>query len=358
MKKFSILLILIFIGLGIAFPNGMFYSHSKSGDLVTEPFALNNCKILSEKLFVDLRKLENNGAATVIAEYKLLIEKPADSLLFLFVAASKISDGVLIELDGKPLKIAIDSSGYLSAQIKKTTVVTPWGEPEGYSDKSEYFKEEYVFCKMSFIEEGHHTLRIKYKTRTTETYLYKNESKTTIQTFSYAFYPARNWKSFGGLDLEIRYPGEWEIKSNIPLNASEGSVAKSFSEIPADFLHVHVRYPETKANFYLTLYDVLTIGILTIVSLLMAGRIVKHKSVLRRFVLLFLLSLATTIIFMTAYIRKGEFFKVFITDEIVFPGDRAYIVLASPVLLIIVFLILIILSFIMRKIQLAMHKGH
>ncbi|MDN5202398.1 hypothetical protein QQ008_13510 [Fulvivirgaceae bacterium BMA10] len=355
-KKFSITIILLLLVLVEAFSNGMFYSTAKSGVLITEPFAKAYCNITHENLFIDLRPLANNGDAIIFAEYELYVEKPVDSLLFLFVAASIISDGIIIELDGNPLNIQIDRSGKLLSQLRETTVITPWGEPDGYGKKPEYFKEEYVFCKMDLIEKRQHKLTIKYNARTTETFLYQNESKTVVQTLSYALYPAKHWKSFGGLDLEIRYPDGWELKTNLPLNLSKETINEFYTEIPDDFLHIHIRFPENKASLYLNLYESIFVIALLAICYMLIGKILKKKSIWYRAFWLFLLALATTVGYMFLFLYKETFFRKFVTDEIVFPNDRAYLIFASPILLAIVFILLIFLTFVRRTIQLRIYR--
>lgn len=345
-KAISILtfiFILTFISPSL-YANGAFYSYSESGELITEPFVKRHCQILHENLSIDLRPIQWGSYALVTAQYDIFLDRAADSLLFVFVAASKVSDRVVIELNGLPVAITKVDSNQNLPDLKIPVVTTPWGEPDR-GPEPEYFKEDYVFCKMS-IPQGKHKLVIRYKSRATKTFLYHTQSKTKIHTLSYALYPAKNWRSFGALVLEVKYPLGWEIRSNIDLFNEDHRLIGNFRNIPDDFLHLHIRYPEVRAGFYLTAYEIIVIALLVLISYLLLGKMRRFKAKFIRVAWFVALGIIVTICYLLAYLNKDIFFRRFITDEVKFPGDRVYMVLGTPVILVFVLISLLVLNLI------------
>ena len=347
MKFYILVTSFLLIALPRLFSNGGFASHSDCGELIYEPFALEYCHITHENLFIDLSGIPEGRGAHIVAEYELFIEKAKDSMLFLFVTSSLISDRIAIELDGKPLSIQLPERWQFFPETKHVTINTPWGKPTGYSKEPNCYEEEYIVSYIDFLREGKHTLVVKYNAEPTTTYLYPTNSLTKIHTLSYALYPAKNWKSFGGLQLNVKYPSSWEIKSNVGTKGKSGQLNKSFNNIPSDFLHIHIRYSEVRAKFLLYGCYVIIAGLFFYLTYFFSGQILR----IRRFIWKSLATIGVSIV-LTAFLcflllNLEANFPKYILSEIIFVGELGLLVFfTSPILLALTFLILLIVTII------------
>lgn len=82
------------------------------------------------------------------------------------------------------------------------------------------------------LPKGKHQLKAKYKAEPT---VYKNIGVMKGWQFAYSLAPARDWKSFGELNLNIKIPKDWKFFSNLKLDQNGETLTGNFNEIPADF---------------------------------------------------------------------------------------------------------------------------
>lgn len=331
------------------FSNGAFFSTAKSGELITEPYALKHCRIMDERLLIDMSAVERGGRCLVVAEYEIMVDTPADSLLFLFVASSLVRGDLVMELDGKPLDFEVSRSNELIIDWKKPYFTTPWGQASGYGDAPQYFDQKYLQCTVGRISRGNHKLTVRYQASATESTLYLSESETKVHSLSYALYPARLWKSFGGLFLEVRYPKGWELESNVDrVEGQDGVSVVRFSALPNDYIHVHTRYPTVTAQAWRTGYEVGVFLLLLVFCLYVIRWVLKVRKWYFQLILLLPLALVATIGYFFFFLNKDEFIGNIISSEIVFPNDREYLILASPLFFMIGLIILIALFFVVK----------
>jgi hypothetical protein len=59
----------------------------------------------------------------------------------------------------------------------------------------------------------------------------------------YVLAPARNWGSFGDLDVTVRIPAGWDSASTLPLNRDGEVLQGTFAGVPADSFVVATRAP-------------------------------------------------------------------------------------------------------------------
>lgn len=217
---------------------------SQGGQTLTEPSGIKNIDIVKEDLNIDFTQLADESlpwnARIVNVEAIYEINNPAD--------IAKLELVFVILSDAKNFQFFLDDKEIASEIIdnKEFANRKEWKKP----DKTPFENRELMYnpyngnlksAKFTLnLPKGKHFLKAKYKAEPT---VYKDLGIMKGWQFAYSLAPARDWKSFGGLNLTIKIPENWKFYSNLKLEQNGATLIGNFKEIPADFLAVTTQAP-------------------------------------------------------------------------------------------------------------------
>lgn len=238
---------------------------SQGGNITGEPSGLENIFITHENLTIDLRPLGEMKSVmddrNVLVEAVYEVENRGENkdLKLVFAVGSRKLEDFRISIDNKNVeKTEIVKNEDLPAKWQ-TPRETPWKNGKNLMyNPSENLTESVSFSLT--IPKGKHTIKANYKS---EASTFVNLGKMKAFQFAYILAPAREWADFGGLDVSIYLPENWEVET-LPQLTREGEILKgNFAQIPADSLAITVQ-PPLPANYdlYSTIYDTLFISAL------------------------------------------------------------------------------------------------
>jgi hypothetical protein len=217
---------------------------SQGGQSLTEPNGIKNVDIIKEDLTIDFTQLADENIIwsdreiNVEAIYE--IDNPSEiknlELVFVIVSESKNFQFYLNdkEINSQP----IDNKEFADRQSWKKPSNTPYENKEIMYNPANHTLKSAKFTLN--LPKGKHTLRAKYKAKPT---VHKDVGMTKGWQFAYSLAPARDWKSFGELNLNIKIPNGWKFFSNLKLEQTGDNLSGKFNEIPADFLAVTTQMP-------------------------------------------------------------------------------------------------------------------
>lgn len=241
-KSFLKFLVLIFlIGAPKIFAN--MAAPSQGGNPLLEPRGIKTIDILHEDLTIDFNALdfEKRGSRRGIdveAIYRVNILEDARNLELVFVILSE-AENFRLFLDDKEIQTSlIDNKETISRSDWKEPLTTPHEGKEIMYNPNTFQLRSAKFTLN--LPKGEHVLKANYKAAPT---FNENAGLTTAWQFAYSLAPVRDWKSFGGLSLKVKYPENWKIFTNLPLNENSGYLSGEFKEIPADFLAITTQAP-------------------------------------------------------------------------------------------------------------------
>lgn len=228
---------------------------SQGGQTLTEPNGIKNIDIVKENLNIDFTQLADESVIwsdrVVNVEAIYEIDNPADiaKLELVFVIVTDAKNFQFFLNDKEIASEPIDNKEFANRQTWKKPDKTPFENRElMYNPNNNNLKS----AKFTLaLPKGRHTLKAKYKAEPT---VYKNIGVMKGWQFAYSLAPARDWKSFGGLNLNIKIPTDWKFFSNLKLEQNGESLTGNFKEIPADFLAVTTQAPIP--NSYKTWTDI------------------------------------------------------------------------------------------------------
>ncbi len=209
------------------------------GDPVGEPRGLRQVAIVREELAIDLRPLAAAQPVRVEATYRLYNNGPPRRLDLVFVSGAPDVSEFEVRLGGRVLE---------SREVPREQVGRPesWKQPEsvrGIEGKPVYLMYENSSPLVAFtvdLPSGASTLTARYRARAAGT---DERSVAATWVFAYVLSPAREWGSFGDLEVTAYLPDGWQHASATPLER-EGDVLRGrFTGLPADSLAVAVRAP-------------------------------------------------------------------------------------------------------------------
>ncbi|MEK7724319.1 MAG: hypothetical protein AAB336_08240 [Acidobacteriota bacterium] len=217
---------------------------SQGGQTLSEPSGIKNIDILKEDLNIDFTQLNdeklpwNERQINVEAIYQ--IDNPTDitKLELVFVIVSDAKNFQFFLDDKEIVTEPIDNKEFADRQTWKKPDKTPFENREiMYNPNNGKLKS----AKFTLnIPKGKHTLKAIYKAEPT---VYKNIGVMKGWQFAYSLSPAKDWKSFGGLNLNIKIPKDWKFFSNLKLEQNGENLTGNFKELPADFLAVTTQAP-------------------------------------------------------------------------------------------------------------------
>lgn len=207
------------------------------GDPVGEPSAaLAALSVVSERLAFDLRPLAEGGAAIVEAVYVIQNPGAARTLPLVFVAPAIEAEGTGVWVDGRPVAFAPYDGALPDAWAAPAT--TP-----GFDGADLEYRTEAYGGAVRFdvpLGSGRHEVRVRYLARAGT---YDPSQPSQYHQVGYVLAPARQWGSFGRLDVEVRVPEGWEAAASLPLARDGDTLAGTFDGVPADVLGLTVRAP-------------------------------------------------------------------------------------------------------------------
>jgi hypothetical protein len=192
----------------------------RTGEAAGEPIGvMKHLHVREERLEIDLRPLaQPDEAARLTAEYVIENRSGEPVTTELFFVAPGLKSGT-VELDG----VALQSS-------------TTWQEvPESWLDiqKQQRGRSTSGLSYVATLAPGEHLFKVAYLARASEDHV---GGVYLEQVVSYALGPAKEWASFGSLDLVVHPPVGWRVESSIGLKAdTDGVLGARLEGVPADF---------------------------------------------------------------------------------------------------------------------------
>lgn len=217
----------------------------KPGDVVGEPRgAAKSVAIVREELAIDLRPLAAGERAQVSATYRVRNDGAAQSMDLLFIAPT-LAEGAkgtstVVLLDGTPIASRATRPASLpdSWQPPKTTPALRSGDESFDYQTSSQDNRALTFTLA--LSPGPHEVRVSYQAVATAR---SGDSPVAYWQLGYVLAPARDWASFGGLDVRVELPAGWAAASEPALARSGDVLAGSFDAIPADALALTAQAP-------------------------------------------------------------------------------------------------------------------
>lgn len=217
------------------------------GTAGAEPNGLEKIHILHETLTVDLRGLakgikKDPYQILVKAEYEIENRGAEENLELVFVFGSLYKD-FHVYLDD--VEIASHDYSEPTAKMSRNWEIpgkTPWTGGESF----DYEARKYEMKNRGFslkIPAGRHRLRAEYRSMPSS----YASTPTSYRQFAYILAPAKDWASFGGLELTVYTPDDFTVVTQPELER-EGAILKGrFDNIPADAFVLTARYNVPKS---------------------------------------------------------------------------------------------------------------
>jgi len=234
---------------------------SSGGQLVAEPQGVTSVSITQETLSIDLRPLADDHPVRVEAVYELSNPLDRQTVELAFASGAPGVSGFRVWLDDDP----VDS------QRRPEMMVPPsWHPPPetpgidgralDYLSHQRHEVTPFVFTLT--LPPGPSRLSVTYSAEATR---YHVGEPTVVRQFGYALAPAAAWKSFGGLQLEVRLPAGW-LAAVTPSLEREGDVLRGrFNHLPGDAVALTVQAPTPPA------YRVVYVGGLALLAACVVG---------------------------------------------------------------------------------------
>jgi hypothetical protein len=219
------------------------------GAMLGEPnAALARLSIEREKLEIDLRALAADpdgddearsgaGKALISASYLVRNDSADRPLTLEFVAAASDTAQWSVSIDGVSI-----AASYTAATSLPTIYRAPVTTPGLDGTPIEYEAEATGIIRFTTnLLPGRHTIRVEYVASATR---HRLDHRLVHWQLAYILAPARQWPSFGGLELSVIAPSRWSVATNVRL-AREGDVLRGeFASIPDDALTITARAPD------------------------------------------------------------------------------------------------------------------
>lgn len=265
-------LLLVALAPGTVFAN--MANPYNAGDPVGEPSGeLKNIAIEHEALKIDARPLASDAPALVSAIYDVRNDGAATNLDLQFVAAA-LSNGAgsqrsqtSVRMDGHGVPATVGALAALPSSWKPPTT-TPGLAGHGvlsyraYSDRAINFRVQ--------VSPGKHQIQVQYPATASSASL---DSPARYWQLGYVLSPAKNWASFGKLDVEVDLPAGWSGAAE-PALARQGDILRgTFGGVPADSLALTFQAPVPAASTFDWTALSFVIGlILAVVAGVVSGR--------------------------------------------------------------------------------------
>jgi hypothetical protein len=209
------------------------------GDAATEPWGLKDIAIEQERLTIDLCPLADGNPVRVKVTYDLNNTGASKHVDLLFVCGEVGISDFEARFGDEPLRTRLLPSD--EARRLWQGAPQSWRPPQqapGLEREQTYYtfhdwagSPELVAFSLE-LPPGPSTLRVRYRARACGT----AERPTVTWQFPYVLAPAREWGSFGRLDVAVYLPNGWQARSTPALDREGDTLRGSFTELPADAL--------------------------------------------------------------------------------------------------------------------------
>ena len=243
------------------------------GDRTAEPLGLKGVAIVREKLTIDLRPLVAVQPVEVEAIYYLNNSGSTKKLDLLFITGVTGVRDFEVRLDGRLVEsrqVPLGEQSNRQDELPKS-----WQPPDelpgidsdgGYSHIHRRLEGAIVLSFVLELPPGRSTLSVRYRARAYGEY---EDYPIVTWLFPYILAPAREWGSFGGLDVTIHLPETWQSNSTPALEREGGVLRGSFTSLPADCLALAVRMPmgpELKQELRYTIWQYVALYALAVMG--------------------------------------------------------------------------------------------
>lgn len=256
--KNTVLLVLFILPIPYSSCFGNLSGPWKGGQLIVDVQGVKEITIVRESLRIDLRPLEQGRWIIITATYQIDHPLPPRDLPITFITGANAVQGIRCSLNGKVL-------AYTTRQVEampeswKPPAATPGFVPEEqllYSQSLTDTQHQWIQFTVP-LQTGKQSIEVTYEVEA-GAYYSQYHTARYWQT-AYILAPARTWKSFGGLDLEVLAPENWQVKSNLGLMNQGQSWTASFDCLPADFIALTTQHPQGKRLFTFELRHMLIV---------------------------------------------------------------------------------------------------
>ncbi len=272
----------------------------QSGTLCGDPFVNKYVDVLHENIFIDID--ENFKTANFKIEYHIDASQDGIQIPFLFYAQDYLGDFV-VKIDGKQInlkeigeeykkfdkrKLKDFSSLFVSEKNNKPDLLD---EIDTHDELGFYINSNDLIFFDTDISKGKHLIEVTYKAkRWTD-----RSGLMNRYYFRYALSPAKFWKSFGTLHLEINTSDlDGELSLNIEnINELEKKTKLDFNEIPVDILEIKFNPKKSEKTVFLQKIGIDTITLIFFFFMLIVHLIAtiyyRKKNLQKRFSLVVIL---------------------------------------------------------------------
>jgi hypothetical protein len=202
---------------------------------------------MREQLIIDLRSLKDANLVHVDVTYELNNKGDPKHLELLFISGEVGINSFEAQLNGQPLVTRILPQDESQRLLKEAP---PSWEPayEGpgldsehtyYAPKNHIRPPDLVAFSVD-LPAGPSTLHVRYQSRACGA---AERRPTATWHLPYVLAPAREWGSFGRLDVTVQVPAGWDARGTPALEREGDTLSGSFSELPADTLFVATSMP-------------------------------------------------------------------------------------------------------------------
>jgi hypothetical protein len=209
------------------------------GDPTSEPWGLKDVAVVQERLTIDMRPLADRNPVRVEVTYDLSNAGPSRHLDLLFVSGEVGLSDFEAHLGDTPLRTRLlPASESRSLWEQSPRSWRPSKEAPGIvKDQTFYLfvgwdAQPEIAAFALDLPPGASTLRVRYLARACGA----AERATVTWQFPYVLAPAREWGSFGRLDVVVHVPARWDARSTPALDRDGDTLRGSFDGLPADAL--------------------------------------------------------------------------------------------------------------------------
>jgi hypothetical protein len=216
------------------------------GDVTREPQGHKSVAIVREQLTIDLRSLKDANLVHVDVTYELKNKGDPTRLELLFISGEAGVNAFEAQLDGQALSTRILPQDESQRILKEAPPSwEPPYEAPGLESKRNYYaprnciRPPDVVAFSVDLPAGPSTLHVRYQSRACGA----DERPTVTWQLPYVLAPAREWGSFGRLDVTVHVPAGWDARGTPALEREGDTLSGSFSELPADALFIATGSP-------------------------------------------------------------------------------------------------------------------